>query len=150
MTNPSGRVISIATLEVPPHAIVEVDATPACARCAEGRGCGAGLLAGSSGVRHVNALIRQGVTVHEGDAVRVELKPSSILQASLVVYGLPLGGALAGATLAFVAGSSEPGAALIAMGGLVAGFLAARLRLRRGSCLQHFTPTIVERLPASR
>ena len=149
MKNPRGRVITVADLESSPHAIVEVDAAVHCARCAEGKGCGAGLLGGGRGIRRVDARIGAGVTVREGDEVRIELKPSRILYASLLVYGLPLCGALAGAGIGFLAGLGELDAAGAAIVGIVAGLLVARMRLRRDDCLRQFRPTIVERLPVS-
>ena len=148
MKNPRGRVIAIERVEPSPHALVEVDASISCARCAEGKGCGAGLLGGDSGRRRVDALIGVGLAIREGDEVRIELAPSNLLQASLIVYGLPLSGAVLGAALAYFAGVDEPYAATAALGGVVVGLLIARLRLRTSQCLRQFTPTIVERLLA--
>lgn len=147
MENPRGRVIAVTHCEPSPHALVEVDAPAACARCKEGKGCGAGLLGGDTGSRRVDALIGAGVRVREGDEVRIELAPSNLLRASLVVYGLPLSGAILGAALAYFAGLGELYAAMTALGGIVAGLAVARVRLRTADCLRQFTPTIVERLP---
>ena len=146
MDNPRGRVITVTGFEPVPHALVEVDASVSCARCAEGRGCGAGLLGRSSGSRRVDARIASGLTVREGDEVRIELAPSNLLQAAMIVYGLPLAGAVLGAGLAYLAGLGELYAAMAALGGILAGLMVARLRLQKASCLQQFTPTVVERL----
>ncbi|MGB5576097.1 MAG: SoxR reducing system RseC family protein [Woeseiaceae bacterium] len=129
-----------------PQALVEVDASVSCARCAEGKGCGAGLLGRTSGSRRIDALIAGGLTVGEGDDVRIELAPSNLLRASMIVYGLPLSGALLGAALAYFVGLGELYAATASIGGILAGLVLARLRLRKTSCLRQFTPTIVERL----
>ncbi len=134
-------------IEPAPHALVEVDASINCARCAEGKGCGAGLLGRTSGSRRVEALIASGLTVGEGDEVRIELAPNNLLQASMIVYGLPLSGAVLGAALAYFFGLGELYAAMAALGGILAGLMVARLRLQRATCLRQFTPTIVERLP---
>jgi len=105
------------------------------------------LLGSDSGARRIDALVGTGVTVRKGDEVRIELAPSNLLQASLLVYGLPLGGAILGATLAYFADLGELYAAMTALGGIAAGFAIARARLRNSDCLGQFTPTIVERLP---
>ncbi|MBT8103113.1 MAG: SoxR reducing system RseC family protein [Gammaproteobacteria bacterium] len=146
MENPRGRVIAVERIDVSPRAVVEVDASVACARCAAGKGCGAGLLGATGRRRRVDALIGDGVTVSRGDEVRMELAPSNILKASLIVYGLPLSGAVAGAALAYIASWGDFYAAVGALIGIVAGIVLARARLQRASCLQQFTPTIVERL----
>lgn len=146
MDNPRGRVITLTDSATAPYALVEVDASVSCARCAEGKGCGAGLLGRTSGSRRVDALVASGLTVGEGDEVRIELAPSNLLQASMIVYGLPLSGAVLGATLAYFAGLGELYAATAALGGILAGLMLARLRLQKASCLRQFTPTIVERV----
>ncbi|MGB5448698.1 MAG: SoxR reducing system RseC family protein [Woeseiaceae bacterium] len=146
MDNPRGRVIAVTGYAPAPQALVEVDASVSCARCAEGKGCGAGLLGRTSGSRRIDALIAGGLTVSEGDDVRIELAPSNLLRASMIVYGLPLSGALLGAALAYFVGLGELYAATASIGGILAGLVLARLRLRKTSCLRQFTPTIVERL----
>ncbi len=150
MDNPRGRVIAVTGFDPAPHALVEVDASINCARCAEGKGCGAGLLGRTSGSRRVDALITRGLQVREGDEVRIELAPGNLLQASVIVYGLPLAGAVLGAAVAYFFGLGELYAAMAALGGILAGLILARLRLRRSGCFRQFTPTIVERLPVGR
>jgi sigma-E factor negative regulatory protein RseC len=150
MENPRGRVIAIEHVEASAHALVEVDASFSCARCADGKGCGAGLLGGNTGPRRIEALIGVGLNVREGDEVRIELAPSSLLQASLTAYGLPLSGAVLGAAFAYFSGLGDLYAALTALGGIAVGLVAARVRLRSASRLCQFTPTIVERLSVER
>ena len=133
----------------PPHAVVEVAASLRCARCASGKGCGAGLLGGDDRPRRVDALIAGGLDVREGDEVRVELAPDSLLHAALIVYGLPLAGAVIGAGIAYLAGGDDLGAAIAALLGLAAGMAAGRRRLRRAACLRRFTPTVTARLAAA-
>jgi len=144
MENPRGRVIAVNSNAASPHALVEVDAVVECARCAEGKGCGAGLLGASTGSRRVDALIRAGLSVSEGDEVCIELAPKNVLHASLIVYGWPLGGAVIAAFIAYSAGLGDAYAALAAIAGLSTGLLLARRQLRSSRCLRRFTPMVVE------
>jgi sigma-E factor negative regulatory protein RseC len=150
MDNPRGRVIAVTGLEPALHALVEVDASIICPRCAEGKGCGAGLLGRTSGSQRVDALVTSDLKVREGDEVRIELASGNLLRAATIVYGLPLAGAVLGAAIAYFSGLSELYAAMAALGGTVAGLMVARLRLRRSGCFRQFTPTIVERLSVGR
>ncbi|MGB5625274.1 MAG: SoxR reducing system RseC family protein [Woeseiaceae bacterium] len=150
MEHPRGRIISVQHSELPPYALVEVDTMVQCARCAAGKGCGAGLLGGTTGSRRVEALIGAGLTVSEGDEVRIELEPRNLLQASLIVYGVPLVSAIVAAALAYSADLGDLDAALAALGGIVAGLLFVRFRLRKANCLRQFTPTVIERIAVQR
>ncbi|MGI9237196.1 MAG: SoxR reducing system RseC family protein [Woeseiaceae bacterium] len=149
MENPRGRVVAVNSSKPSPRALVEVDAIVQCARCAQGRGCGAGLLGGSSGSRRIEALISADLTIGAGDEVRIELAPSDLLRASLIVYGAPLFGAVVGALAAYSAGLGDLYAALAAIAGIVSGLLLARTRLRKTGCLRRFTPTVVERISST-
>lgn len=149
MTNPRGRVISLTSISASPHALVEVDDPIRCPRCAEGKGCGAGVFGGSAGTRRINAKIGVGVTVHEGDEVRIALEPARILHASLSAYGLPLGGAVIGAMIASAARLGDFYAAMLAVCGLAGGIAIARVRLRQNRCQRLYMPTIVECLPVN-
>lgn len=149
MENPQGRILSIYPDDTPPHAVVEVAASIRCARCAAGKGCGAGLLGGDERPRRVDALIARDLELGEGDHVRIELAPNNLLRASLIVYGLPLLGALVGAAGAGLSGAGDVSAALAALGGAGIGMLAGRLRLRKNECLRAFTPVVTARIPAA-
>jgi positive regulator of sigma E activity len=72
----------------------------------------------------------------------IELAPNNLLRASLIVYGLPLFGALAGAAGAWLSGAGDLGAAISALAGAGVGILAGRLRLQRTGCLRAFTPVV--------
>lgn len=146
MENPQGRILSVHSNATPPRAVVEVVASISCARCAAGKGCGAGILGGDEKSRRVDALIARGLDLTEGDRVRIELAPNNILRASMIVYGLPLLGAVAGAAGAWLAGMGDLGAAVAAIAGVGVGILAGRLRLQRTGCLRTFTPTVTARL----
>jgi len=149
MQQATGHVIELEAGSPSLRAEVEVSATLACARCASGRGCGAGLLGASEENRRVHALIATGVDVHEGDAVRVELSSRQLLRASWLAYGLPLVLAVTATGVAYLFGLDDFYTAVAAVAGMAAGLLVARRRLSAASCLYRFTPTIVARLPVS-
>ena len=90
--------------------MVEIAAAPGCARCASGKGCGAGVLAGDERLRSVEALIAHGLAVREGDRVSIQLAPKNLLRAALIVYGLPLTGAVVASAAAHLLGASDPAA----------------------------------------
>ena len=146
MNPPEGRVLSVEADTRPVHALVEVVSTFRCARCASGKGCGAGLLPGDTGPRRVEALVPGNVDLQAGDRVQLQLTADNVLRAAALVYGLPLAGALGAAGLAWVAHAGDVGAALAALAGAATGAVAGHLRLRRVECLQQFTPTVSARL----
>lgn len=141
-TLPMGVVISIATDAGERRALVEVDAAQVCARCAAGRGCGAGVVAGSRS-RRVEAAIPDGTSIAPGDTVGLEIAPHSVLSAALIVYGWPMLGAASAAAFAYLGGFDDGPAAIAALSGLVIGALLGRRRLGRQRCLERFTPVIV-------
>ena len=146
MDDPRGTIVAFVRDENGERAIVDVDAGLVCPRCAAGRGCGAGLLSGPARNRRVEARITPGLDLREGDTVRIELAGSSVLRAAVLVYGVPLAGAAIAATMAYLLGLGDVGAAAMAIAGLGAGFLAGRLRLDRQTCLSTFTPMIAQRI----
>ena len=145
MTNPQGTIVEVNRDQGGTRAVVEVDARTVCARCAAGRGCGAGILAGRSGKRRLDVALGDDVGLSEGDVVSIELAPGNVLRAALLVYGMPLAGASAGAMLAHMAALGDVGAAVLAIGGLFAGAMIGRRRLGHESCLARFTPTVSRR-----
>ncbi|MEJ2256970.1 MAG: SoxR reducing system RseC family protein [Woeseiaceae bacterium] len=144
MDLPEGRILSIDTTTRPPCAVIEVTSAIQCARCAAGKGCGAGIVAGG-GRRRIDAVLAANLTVQAGDRVTVELAPDNLLRAATIVYGLPLTGALVGAAGAYLAGFGEPGAAFAVLAGIAAGALVGRLRLQQAACLRRFVPTVTAR-----
>lgn len=147
MEQATGHVIALETGSTSLRAEVEVSAAVACARCASGRGCGAGLLGASEKNRRVHALIAAGVDVHEGDEVRIELSSLQLLRASWLVYGLPLVAAVIATGVAYLVGLDDFYAVVVAVVGMAAGLVVARRQLSSAPCLYRFTPTIVARLP---
>lgn len=146
MDNPQGRILSIHRDDTPPHAVVEVAASIRCARCAAGKGCGAGIFGGDDKLRRVEALIAIDLDVGEGDQVAIELAPNNLLRASFIVYGLPLLGAVAGASGAWLSGLGDLGAAIAALAGGGVGVLTGRRSLQRTGCLRTFTPVVTARI----
>lgn len=145
MDNPKGRVVSLVDSADGVRAIVNVDVAVACPRCAAGKGCGAGLLTGSGGDRQVEATIRSGLDIAENDVVEISLAPDNLLRAAVIVYGLPMFGAVAAAAIAYVLSLGDAAAAVAALSGLGLGLAVSRWRLRRTACLRRFIPS-VERL----
>lgn len=142
MTHPQGTIIEIIRDSRGTRAIVDVQAEAVCARCAAGRGCGAGIFSARRGTRRLDVAVDERQKLAAGDAVSIELMPGNVLVAALVVYGLPLAGAAVAAVLAYGLDLGDAGAALMAFGGLFAGALAGRRRLQSVGCLARFTPTL--------
>ena len=140
MESPAATVISVRD----GVAIVSVDRRMACKRCASGKGCGAGLLAGSASIVEMQLDVPAGVRISAGDTVELTLEPQNILKAAVYVYGLPLLGVVIALSAARVAAGPLPDgqAVLIAIAGLLAGLAVGRIRLGRKQCLGQFTPGI--------
>ena len=116
-----------------------------CARCASGKGCGAGIGEMDGRPRRVNAVIPARYEIEVGDNVRIALAPDRVLAAALIVYGMPLAGGVVGAVAGYLAGLGDAGAATSALAGLAVGAILGRARLRRDRSLRRLTPTIVAR-----
>ena len=149
MENPRGRIISVHVVNSDSYAVIEIESNAACARCAAGKGCGAGLLGGDAAMRRVEAMIASGVTVQQGDEVFISLEPKNLLQAAMLVYGMPLSGAVLAAIAAYGLGLGDLAAALTALAGMGAGFFLARLKLQDSRCLRQFVPTVTGRAPVT-
>jgi len=130
--------------------VVDVELAAACPRCASGKGCGAGFLStgGGSG-QPVEASVPRDLDLCEGDVVEISLAPDSLLQAAMIVYGLPMLGAILGAALAYGFSFGDAAAALAALIGLAAGLMVGRLRLRQSSCMRRFVPVVERRVAGS-
>lgn len=129
-------------------AVLKVEDGIACARCAAGQGCGAGLIGQNRQSRQLELSIEPGMSLRAGDQVRLSLQPARVLQAALLAYGLPLAGisiALATALL-FEQSLSDAKAIAYALSGGTVGLLVGRQFLKREACLQHLLPQISQRL----
>jgi sigma-E factor negative regulatory protein RseC len=146
MDTPQGRIIELHEDADPPFAVVEVVSSLRCARCAAGKGCGAGLLGGEARVRRVDATIRDDLEVGAGDRVQIALDPADLLQGAFAAYGVPLLAFVVAAASAWLAGWSEPATVAAALVGMTIGIAAARTYLGRRRCLRGFTPVVVARL----
>ncbi|MDX2412561.1 MAG: SoxR reducing system RseC family protein [Woeseiaceae bacterium] len=132
------------------RAVVEVKVAASCPRCASGKGCGAGIFAANGGAAQpVEASVREGLNLSEGDVVEISLAPDNLLQAAIIVYGLPMLGAIAGATLAYAFSLRDSVAAMAALIGMAAGLVVSRWRVRQTSCLRNFVPVVERRVPDS-
>lgn len=143
-----GRIVSLSERAASRSAVLDVDAVAACPRCAEGKGCGAGVIAGPGKPRRINASVADALEVQPGDRVSFVLAPEKVLQAAIVVYGYPLFAAVVAALTAYLAGWGDPGTVIAAVLGLGAGIGIARKTLTRQRCLRDFTPRVVDRLEA--
>lgn len=139
MDKASGKIISVcgnvATVSV---------ANTGCPRCAAGKGCGAGLLTGRAGSTEVELQLPSAHHYRAGDEVSLSIASSSLLRAALLAYGLPLAGTVLALTLGWVvmAPLSDLAAAIIALAGLLAGFIAGRNQLKKDDWCKQFVPSI--------
>ncbi len=143
MESPVGRIVSIADGQ----ATVSVDAAEVCARCAAGKGCGAGLLTGSNRTRIIEVQLSPGMEIEPGDEVKLSLAPSHLLRAAVFAYGLPLIGIVVALGVASILNQAldDHFAIALAISGLVMGGLLGRHFLNKESCLKNLVPTISER-----
>jgi len=146
MDNPTGKIQSFVSDEYGTRAVVDIEVMVACPRCAAGKGCGAGLLGSSDPIRQVEAAVRPELDLAEGDLVEIALMPNKLLRAALIVYGLPMLGAVSAAAMAYVWSLGDAGAAGAALLGLTAGLVVGRRRLKEEACLGSFLPTVEKRL----
>jgi sigma-E factor negative regulatory protein RseC len=142
MDRPQGRIIALLPDTNPPRALVEVVTAMRCARCAAGKGCGAGLIGGDGGSRHVEALLPGHLGLDSGDTVWLELDSQDLLRVAVVAYGAPLAGILVAASGAWAGGLGEWCAVVATVLGGLTGAASARLYLRRRGCMQRFTPRV--------
>ena len=141
MESATGRVSSVDGERI----TLVVDAPAACRRCAAGKGCGAGLLGGSSASRSLDVDIPVGMKLGIGDEVTVTLSPRSLLRAAAFAYGLPLLSLVTAATIARLAGAGPNSLVAVAMviAGLGAGIFGSRHILSQGAACDQFVPTIM-------
>lgn len=142
MDNPQGRVVSLVDSADGVHAVIAVEIVSACPRCAAGKGCGAGILAPGGAERQVEANVRPGLAIAVDDIVEISLAPDNVLRAASIVYGLPMLGAVIGASLAYTFGLGDAAAAVTALLGLATGLAIGRWRLGQDDCLRRFVPTV--------
>jgi sigma-E factor negative regulatory protein RseC len=122
-----------------------------CARCAEGRGCGGGVLSRLLGDRlHKIRAATGSVDVSPGDLVLIGLGEDVVLRAAAIVYLVPLLLALAGAAAATVLTGGGDFAALAGAAlGLVLGLRWARAYGHRKEADSALHPVILRRTDGS-
>lgn len=143
MNHASGKVVSVSDDARGRLATIDVEASAICARCAAGKGCGAGLFGARQSTRRLEAPVPPGANIRAGDNVQVALETGDLLSAAMIVYGWPLLGAALGASVAYILNSGDAVAALSALVGLVGGAVLARRRLNQSQCLSRFRPRII-------
>jgi sigma-E factor negative regulatory protein RseC len=118
-----------------------------CARCAEGRGCGGGVLGRLLGDRlHKVRAATGSVEVRPGDQVLIGLAEDAVLRAAAAVYLVPLLLALAfGAMAASLIGGGELVVIVAAVVGFLLGLRWARGYGRRRSAETAWQPVILRR-----
>ena len=146
MENPTGTIYWLVSDPSGRRAIVDIDVEAACPRCAAGKGCGAGLLTGTSRVRRIEAAVSDEMLLAAGDSVEITLAPANLLRAAMFVYGLPLITSICFAGLAYLMAATDAFAALAAVAGLAIGLGISRWRLSDADCISDFVPQVERRL----
>ncbi|MFO7787814.1 MAG: SoxR reducing system RseC family protein [Halospina sp.] len=135
------------------RARVRVAPAAGCPRCAAGEGCGQGLLGAMRGEPTPGEFwitVPEAERVTPGDRVLLRVAPSALVAGAALVYMVPLLGLVLGAVLAqALAGGGEGVTTVAGIGGLAAGLLLARYRLRYASRGGRFEPVFVRRVPVS-
>lgn len=137
----TGRIVRV----VDDAAWVESASRQDCARCAEGRGCGGGLLGRWLGQRLHRVQASNPSGFAEGSWVEMEMPESRLLLAALLVYLPPLFGMLVGSAIAAIGFAAAEGiVVLAALLGLAGGMLVTRVA--GGGMSTWASPRLVRRL----
>jgi len=125
-------------------ALVQMQRQSACSHCELSNGCGTGAIGRLLGHRRKPVKIKNEHQLKPGDSVVLGLPEGAFLKASLLIYGLPLLGLIAGGMLALgITGESELYAFFLAAAGFVAG-LHTSARLARKHYSNQFSPKILQ------
>lgn len=144
MDAPVATVISIANSLV----TVSVERSAVCARCASGKGCGAGLMGSGRLPASIEVAVPDAMVLLVGDRVTLSLAPEDLLRASFLAYGLPLAGMTAALSIGWLAGPlGDLSAIALAAVGLLSGLAVGRYKIRRNKCMERFVPRIMSRAP---
>ncbi|MGB5164181.1 MAG: SoxR reducing system RseC family protein [Woeseiaceae bacterium] len=135
-----GTVVAIRAAGGRRVAVVEVSAEQVCQRCASGKGCGAGIGLSATSLKQIEVPLGDSHNLREGQSVELRMQDGGLLRAAAVVYGWPLLGGLLGAAVGL--SRSEASAALLALCGMLAGWLLASWYLKQSRCLQRLVPVI--------
>ena len=128
MITESGRVVAVSGNTV----WVQTIRQSACQSCSARSGCGQRVLAAASGGRANQVQVPNTLQACVGDDVTLGIAEQALLQASLLVYALPLLSMVAASMAASQVIPGSDGVAILAAAlGLGAGFVVARLWQRR-------------------
>lgn len=127
------------------HAWVSCRSRVDCRRCAEGRGCGGGLIGRWLGDRLHEVRVGHDGGIEVGDCVVIGVDERALLYATVVVYGVPLAGMLAGALAGDRWLGGDLGALAGAGAGLAIGFTWMRAFSRKMRSRRLFEPTVLRR-----
>ena len=130
------------------NASLEIVRRSACTLCGQTRGCGVSMLGRLFGHNRNIFRAKNHINAKAGDTVIVGIEDQALLMSSVIVYGVPLAGLIAGAVLASVIGADTPAladrnAALSAIAGLSLGLLWVKLYAAGKSVSRRFQPVIL-------
>ena len=140
MQSASATVVKVSDAEV--QLTVARDAV--CARCASGKGCGAGLFGQARKPVSIDVIRPTGLVVTPGDQVDLAIESSAVLRASIAVYGLPLLGLVGLPLIASWTGLADGDASLAvaALAGIYGGFVVGKAWSGRYGCSRQYEPKI--------
>ncbi|MFV2031199.1 MAG: SoxR reducing system RseC family protein [Gammaproteobacteria bacterium] len=125
-------------------AVVEMQRQGICGHCELNKGCGTGAIGRLLGHRSKPLMIENHHALKPGDSLTLGLSDKFFLQASLLIYGLPLLGLIIGGLLAqSILGLSEILVFVFAATGFMAGFRYSA-RIAGNRYLHRFHPKILE------
>ena len=127
---------------------VRCEAQEGCRRCAEGKGCGGGLLGRLLGDRLRLVRVSRGdLALQAGDGVVIGLGETAVVRAAAVMYLVPLMTLFAGAVCMHgLTGGADPWVVAGGLGGLVAGLAIARRFGMRHDADPRYQPVVLGRL----
>jgi sigma-E factor negative regulatory protein RseC len=147
MIEERGRVISADA----GYAWVEAGRRTSCGSCIANQGCGTATLAKVLGQRRTRIRVLTPMPVQAGDEVIIGVAENALIRSSLTVYMVPLlmmfGGALVGDRVFVV--DSEGIIVLLAIGGLLGGFVGVWLLTRGMQKDSRFQPVVLRRLSSN-
>ena len=125
-------------------ATVAVDSPIACRRCAEGKGCGAGIFESADKIREIQVQIPAGMSVRQGDTIELSIASKFLLRAAILAYGLPLLAMVVFPGLGWLLTGENSDAAgiVLAVLGLLTGLIVGRQILRKQSICDQFIPAV--------
>jgi sigma-E factor negative regulatory protein RseC len=135
---------AIVTGVVDDLAMIQMQRQSACSHCELSRGCGTGALGRLLGHRSRPLTISNKYSFKTGDRLVIGMPDKAFLNASLLIYGLPLLGMMAGGLLAqWLFGKSEMVTIILAISGFACA-LAYLAYIARGRFSRQFNPVILK------